>query len=261
MAETSDWSETLDLLTRTIGSILHQSYTEWNVYVIYTDEPSERQQDRRVVYAPFPYEFENWNQLKNKQHLIGLMKSEQKAVRRWDKARKICYGAKLAKEAGCDYIMAVDSDDLLSNQFLEKLVNSTTDTTCAGWYLNAGYLYKEGSSTLVRVPNNMYKLNGSTNILRSDLVPVPHFDSLNWEDYSLFVDHGWVRERIRQLYKAELNPLLQPMLVYVVHKSNMSGVKQKEFGFHWKAIVKRIIRTVFLTTALRREFNLGGQVG
>ena len=36
-------------------------------------------------------------------------KSEKKAVRRWDKARKLCYGSELAKQDGCNYIMALDS--------------------------------------------------------------------------------------------------------------------------------------------------------
>jgi hypothetical protein len=255
-SESADWLETIRLLNRSIGSVLRQTYTRLTIYVIYTDQPAEKMDDPRVKYISCPFPFQRWDDLKNGEHLLSRMKTEEKAVRRWDKGRKLSYAAKLAKEDNCDYIMALDADDLLSKYFLASLIQNGRQTNCAGWFLDMGYVYSEGSSFLLQVPKHMCGLNGSTHVLRNDLVRIPDFMSLTWEDYNLFTDHGWVRMRMKQEYGAELEAVPQPMLIYLVHHSNMSGVYQKEFGFHLKAIVKRLLRSKPLTTRLRDEYFL-----
>jgi hypothetical protein len=64
---------------------------------------------------------------------------------------------------------------------------------------------------------------------------------------------------MKKYYDAELVPVPNAMLVYVVHSSNMSQVYQKEFGYNIKAIAKRILRGVKLTNSLREEFNISSQ--
>ena len=125
-----------------------------------------------------------------------------------------------------------------------------------GWYMDKGYLYRQHSTFLIRVPKYMCGLNGSTHVLRADCVEIPDFNSLLWADYSLFIDHGWVRGRMEKYYNATLQAVPTKMLVYVVHRSNMSNVYEKEFGLNLKAIVKRIVRYVPLTKKLRDEFNI-----
>jgi hypothetical protein len=254
--ESADWHSDKVLLNRTIESVLRQTYTNLRVYILYTDAPDLKLNDPRLVYVEFPFGYQSWGDLKNREDLFAKFKSEQKAVRRWDKARKLCYGSKLAKEAGCHYIMALDSDDLLSKHFLAYLFSTADDNKCMGWYLDKGYLYREGAGFLIRVPRFMCGLNGSTHMLHNNLVEIPDFDSIDWNKYNLFTDHGWVRERMKKYYDADLVPVPKAMLVYVVHRSNMSQVYQKEFGFNLKAIVKRIVRGVKLTTALCDEFNI-----
>jgi hypothetical protein len=254
--ESADWQGDKILLNRTIESVLRQTHTLLRVYVLYTDAPDEQISDPRLMYVEFPFGYQSWDDLRNSEELFSKFKSKQKAVRRWDKARKLCYGSMLAKEAGCDYIMALDSDDLLSKHFLAYLTSTKDDNSCIGWYLDKGYLYKEGAGFLISVPRYMCGLNGSTHMLHRDLVVIPDFNSLDWNDYNLFTDHGWVRGRMKQDYNAELMPVPKPMLVYVVHRSNMSQVYQKEFGFNLKAIIKRILRYVPLTKNIREEFNI-----
>lgn len=255
-SQSADWEQTLMLLNRTIASVLKQTYRRLQVYVIYTDMPTEKIADERVQYIPFPYGFQDWESLTNQEALMLQMKSKIKAVRRWDKGRKVTYGSKLAKEAGCNYLMTLDSDDLLSCNFLNHLVNDTKNQHCAGWFMDCGYVYKEGSNSLMYVPRHMCGLNGSTHVLRADLVTIPDLQSLNWQDFNLFTDHGWVRERVRKNFQVTLRPIPKPMLVYVVHQSNMSQVNEKEFGFNVKALLKKLLRTRRLTAALRAEFSL-----
>ncbi len=258
-AESANWEEDNRLLNRTICSVLQQSYPHFKVFVLYTDVPKLQVADPRIEYVTFPYGFLSWEELPNREELFTKFKSKQKTVRRWDKGRKLSYAAKLAKEEGYDYLMALDSDDLLSKQFLAYLFSRAFKGECAGWYVDKGYLYKEGSVFLQIVPRHMTGLNGSTHVLRSDLVRVPDFNSLDWGDYNLFTDHGWIRYRVQEEYGVLLEAIPKPMLIYVVHTSNMSGVCQKEFGSHWKAIVKRLFRTVLLTAKHRDEFNIHRQ--
>jgi hypothetical protein len=253
-SESSDWNRDMALLNRTLQALLRQTYSGFTIYVVYTDAPLGMPEDGRINYVPFPFAFKPWEELPNKEDLLLKVKVKEKAARRWDKGRKVSYGSGLAKEAGCDYLMALDSDDLLSRHFLAYISSKASEASCAGWYMDKGYLYKDGSRSLVYVPRHMTGLNGSTHVLRSDLVAIPDFDSTEWGDYNLFTDHGWVRFRVKETYGATLEEIPQPMLVYVIHASNMSGVYQKEFGSHWKAIVKRIIRRRRLTKILREEF-------
>lgn len=253
-SESVDWDEDNALLKRTLTSVLRQTHSNLSVYVVYADTPAMQLIDERLTYVEFPFGHQSWTDMQNRDDLMLRFKSEIKAMRRWDKARKICYGSKLAKEHGCDYIMALDSDDLLSKHFLSYLAVNSRNKSCMGWYMDKGYLYKQGAGFLVRVPWHMCGLNGSTHVLHADLVLIPDFTSLNWIDYSLFTDHGWVRERMKKYHNVLLEPVPTAMLVYVVHRSNMSEVYEKEFGYNLKAIVKRLLRCVRLTKRLREEF-------
>lgn len=254
--ESANWDADNELLVRTIGSVLRQTYTHFKIYVVYTEEPTTKITDTRVQYISFPFGYQSWDELLNRESLFAKFKSEKKAVWRWDKGRKLSYGAVLAKKDGVDYIMALDSDDLLSKYFLEYLVLRLSEKSCLGWYMEKGFLYKRGDRTLIRVPRHMTGLNGSTHVLHADLISVPDFASLDWNDFNLFTDHGWLCRRIEKEFGTKLEAIKKAMLVYVVHESNISLIYQKEYGFHLKAIVKRIFRTIPLTRKLRDEFFL-----
>ncbi|HLP36083.1 glycosyltransferase family A protein [Lacibacter sp.] len=255
-AESVNWNKESALLQQTIQSVLRQTFTSFKVFVVYTDAPSVVIDDAKVEYHEFPYGYKSYLELENREDLLSKFKSEKMVTRRWDKARKLCYGSKLAKDAGCDYIMALDADDLLSNRFLAYMAKDAQKDKRKGWFVEKGYLYRENSNYLVKVPKNMRFLNGSTHILHSDLVKIPDFASLDWLDYNLFTDHGWIKHRLEEYYGALLYPIPFPALVYVVHRSNISQVGKKEFGFNLKSIVKRILRGKLLTTSLREEFNI-----
>jgi glycosyltransferase involved in cell wall biosynthesis len=255
-AQSVDWERESNLLQRTIQSVLRQSYSAMKVFVTYTDAPSVIVADERVEYHEFPYGYKSYLELENREDLRDKFKSEKMVVRRWDKARKLCYASKLAKEAGCDYIMALDADDLLSNKLFDLLAAEANTTPVAGWYMEKGFLYKEGANYFIRVPKDMRFLNGSTHILRSDLVKIPDFSSLDWLDYNLFTDHGWIKARMQKYYGVILRPVPFTALVYVVHGSNISQVLKKEYSFNFKGIVKRILRGVRLSNAIKEEFNI-----
>ncbi len=254
--ESNNWIEESQLLNQTISSILRQTYHFLKIFVIYTDLPQDIIKDARVVYNVFPFQHHAYKEIAMHEELLSKFKSEKMVVRRWDKGRKLSYGCKIAKELGFDYIMALDADDRLSKNFFSYLVSKSPDGSCPGWFMEKGYIYKPPSFYFLRVPHGMRSLNGSTNILRSDLVQIPDFNSGDWQDYNLFTDHGWVKTRVKEYYNAEMESIEKPMLVYVVHDSNISNIKRKEYGFRFQAFIKRIIRFVPITKRLKEEFGI-----
>jgi glycosyltransferase involved in cell wall biosynthesis len=251
-----DWVTESAILKRTIKSVLNQSYGHFKVYIIYTDAPLDQVKDARVEYVQIPFPFQEYHQIDHRDELMKLFKSEKLVVARWDKGKKISYGSKLAKEEGCDYIMSLDSDDLLSNKLFAHCVSEASKKKCSGWYAEKGYIYQHGSNFLIRVPKMMRYINGSSHILKSEFVEIPDFISTKWEDYNLFTDHGWTKQRIKETYNELIEPIPFPVVTYVAHKSNISKINS-EFGFQFRKIAKRIIRGVWLTRKLRAEFNIG----
>jgi glycosyltransferase involved in cell wall biosynthesis len=255
-AESSDWESESILLIKTIRSVLNQTYSLLKIFVVYTEEPQYLVDDPRVVYLPFPYGYQPYEQIQNRDDLMLRFKSKKMVSRRWDKARKLCYASKIAKENGAHYIMAMDADDRISNKLLEYLAANSNNNYCDGWYAEKGYLYKDGANYLIRLPKNMRYLNGSTHILRADLVTIPDFNSLDWLDYNLFTDHGWIKVRMKEYFGAILEPVPFPFVVYYVHQSNISEIRNKEYAVNYKTILKRLLRSISLTKELRDEFGL-----
>lgn len=256
-AESVNWEKECNLLHKTIRSVLNQTYQHIAVYVVYTEEPDNKVMDERVQYHQFPYGYQPFEQIQNRDDLMIRFQAHKKMViRRWDKARKLCYASQLAKENNAHYIMAMDADDRISNKLMEYLASHSNNNYCDGWYAEKGYLYKEHANYLIRLPKNMRNLNGSTHILRADLVTIPDFNSTDWLDYSLFTDHGWIRDRMKEYFGAVLEPVPFPCVVYYVHESNISQIRKKEYAVNYKTILKRLIRSVTLTKELQTEFGL-----
>lgn len=254
-SQSADWDNECKILNQTLHSLLQQTYPHISIYVIYTDAPALGNLDERVSMISFPFPFLSFQEIPHHEQLLQQFGSEKLVVRRWDKGRKLSYGAKIAKEKGADYIMAFDSDDLLSRYFFERLAEEAVKSDSPGWYVEKGFFYRQGNRSLIRIPRSMRTINGSTHVLRSDLVRIPNFHSTDWLDFNLFTDHGWIKDRMYEEYGVRLKAVSFPAVVYVIHDSNISKVN-REFHWNMKSIVKRIIRGVPLTTSIRYEFFL-----
>jgi FkbM family methyltransferase len=251
-----NWEVESRLLKQTIGSVLNQSYQGFKIFIIYTDMPLYVEKDSRIQYIQFPFGFKTYDEIDHREELLGMFKTKKLVVARWDKARKINYGSKLVIEEKCDYLMSLDSDDLVSNRVLSFCNAQSLGKVTKGWYVEKGYIYnRERKNYLIKVPRDMRFINGSTHILSTDLVTIPDNNSTNWQDYNLFTDHGWIKDRVKETNGAILEAIPFPAVIYVVHGSNISKIK-REFGLKLKYIAKRIMRGVWLTKKLRKEFNI-----
>ena len=87
-----------------------------------------------------------------------------------DKGAKLGVGTAIAVRAAADYVMFVDSDDYISREIAAFVARAQGEP---GWYSDSGYYHVRGSRTVTPVFGDFHQRNGSTHILRTDLIGVP----------------------------------------------------------------------------------------
>jgi len=242
------------ILERTVRSICNQDLQHFKLIIVYTDMPEINFKSENLHYLHFPYseisvnEIEDWED--RKQWYAPVY-----AERMMDKSRKIMLGCQLAKSLNCRYLMAVDSDDLVSSK-LNSFINNYGDKNCAGWRITNGYVYEENSRIAVK-NKQIWAMNGSTHIIRADLVKIPDFNS-NFKlfDYSLFESHTYTYQRLIDFHKEKLESVPFYAVVYLVHANNYSKVKEIITANSIKLLVKKILFGKYVTKKLREEFGL-----
>jgi hypothetical protein len=254
--KSNDWDSDCAVLEKTLESILNQTSPHYRVYVVYHDLPLFLKEDLRITYVPLPFAFSEFEQIPHSEYLLKRFKTEKMAVRRWDKGRKVTYGSSLAVADQCSYIMSLDADDRVSKYLVRHIEDHSDHCKKPGWMIDKGYVYKEGTSYLIRVPEKLYMINGSSAIIKADLIRIPDFSSTSYLDYNFFTDHGWVYERLKDEMGVTLEFLQFPAIAYIVHSNNVSHVDDFMYGFSFRKLMKRILRGVRLTPQLQDEFTL-----
>jgi hypothetical protein len=87
-----------------------------------------------------------------------------------DKGTKTVVGIIRAAELGADHVMFVDSDDYMHRD-LAKYANSHGGHP--GWFSSAGYIYTSGLRYVHPIETDFHNKNGSTSILRTDIIAAP----------------------------------------------------------------------------------------
>lgn len=253
--KSNNWEDDCRVLANTVRSVLNQSNPAFRAYVIYTDPPLYQLTDERISYIPLPFAYDPFEKIPEHVALLTQFKSEKMVERRWDKARKVTYGSSLAVNDGCSYIMSLDSDDLLSAKLVQYISEHNQGESIPGWIIDKGYLYKEGTRYLQRIPCNLHLLNGSTAILHRSLITIPDFDTASYLELNLFTDHGWVYERIRTEQNKVLLFVPFPAVVYMVHGNNASQIGNGFSRFSIRNLLKKLFYGRPVTKAIKDEFS------
>ena len=149
------------LLEATLRSVCRQSDPDFCVVVVHNQLPKVHVADNRVHFVqvgfPAPSE-ERTSRIDFSAHLR-------------DKGTKYAVGIATAQELGADHIMFFDADDLLHNG-LAKWSNEHPGH--AGWYSPTGFIHTVGTSHVQFVPLDFHRKNGSTSIVRLDLLGIPN---------------------------------------------------------------------------------------
>jgi len=249
-----DWHLANLMLERTVKSICSQTSRSFRLIIVYNDKPEIEFIDDNIYYIPYSCPEITILQIEDFDYMSQWFTVEF-AERMMDKSRKITLGCKVAKELGCNYLMAIDSDDMISNkiaQFLKKNENPKVP----GWRISNGYLYNEGSH-LVLKNNRIWAMNGSTHIIRADLVPIPDFATdFKLLSYNLFQQHAYTYQRLIDFNTEKLSELPFRGTVYLIHNNNYSQVHKILSANRVKQFLKLLWCGAFLTKKIKKEFGI-----
>ncbi len=248
-----DWNYDNLLLERTARSICAQTDQHFRLVIVYNDRPEIKYQHPNIIFARYPYPSVRVDEIEDLDYVLKYY-SREYAAKMMDKGKKIHYGCKKAMEAGCGYMMGIDSDDLISNK-LAAFVNKHAANSKAGWRIKKGFIYEENSSILVK-KYDIQNINGGTHIIRKDLIAIPDFTSNLFWNYNLFEAHGYTYARIRDFHNELLEDYSFFGLIYIVHKNNYSNILQLTKAITLKNLIKKIVRGKLLSASIRKEYNL-----
>lgn len=248
-----DWNYENLLLERTVKSICSQTDQHFRLIIVYTDRPDIIVNHPNIIFTHYPLKAVHANEFEDLDYVLKHY-SREYAEKMMDKGKKIHYGCKKGIEAGCSYLMGVDSDDLISDRVAE-FVNRNSNTNKAGWRIKKGYIYKENSPLLIK-KKDIQNINGSTHIIRKDLITIPDFSSNLFWNYNLFEAHGYTYQRIKDFHNELLEDYPYFGTIYIVHKNNYSSISSLTSAISLKNIIKKGLRGRFLSNKIRKEFGL-----
>jgi hypothetical protein len=242
------------MLERTVSSICNQTSRNFKLIIVYTDKPEIQFTDENIHYIAYTYPGIIISQIEDFDFMSQWFTVEY-AERMMDKSRKITLGCKVAKDLGCNYLMAIDSDDMISNK-ITQFVNENLGSDIAGWRILNGYLYKE-SSRFVEKNKQIWAMNGSTHIIRADLVGIPDFETdFKLLSYNLFQQHPYTYQRLIDFHNEKLLDFPFFGTVYLIHANNYSQVGKILSTNKIKQFIKLLLRGKFLTKKIKEEFGI-----
>lgn len=245
----SNWTHFGQLLERTLKSICNQTDSNFKVVVVCHEIPETDfiHESLHFIHPDFkPPSKKNSN---HEQYFID---------QRLDKGKKIKLGVDFAiKKFSTDYVMLVDSDDLISNKVASFVNNSGNELP--GWYVAKGYL-SYGSKHILIVTRKFNYLCGSSIIVKPNLIQ--HF--FDKDKIDLYFDH---RLTILQS-NIELKRVPFSATIYSMGNGEniyMSFQNVKKFNNHGNWISTQSLNRLyskfknyrfrFITHGLRNEFN------
>lgn len=254
-AKSKNWSKDSLLVKRTIQSLLNQTNGDYRIYVAYSDMPENAVEHKKLQWIQFPYAFAEMEDISDREIFLTRYTLGAYLTGFYDQGKKSLYAASFARKEGCRYIMSVDYDDLLSNK-IAGFVNNADEAKNYGWFINKGYVYKEGENHLLKVPEGINGRCGSSNIIRIDYVPAPSFSSTNYQDFKFFPTHNFIPEWLKIDHNIDIQPLPFYGLIYLLHNTNFYNPSNSVGGSRVKNMIKSFVRGRLLTPSLKREFGL-----
>lgn len=249
-----DWDLANVMLERTVRSICGQTSRQFKLIIVYNDKPEIKFTDDNVHYVLYSFPEINVSQITDFDFMSQWFTPEF-AERMMDKSRKITLGCKIAKEMGCNYIMAIDSDDMISNR-IAGYVYENSNSGIPGWRISRGYLYKEDSPFIIK-NEQIWAMNGSTHIIREDLVTIPDFTSdFTLLSYNLFQQHAYTYQRLIERNNEKLADFPFYGTVYLVHDFNYSQVAKILSANKMKQIIRLLFHGRLLSPKIKREFGI-----
>jgi hypothetical protein len=218
----SSYDRVSRLLDLSLRSVCRQTDRDFRVVVVYNVMPRVEIDDTRISYVPVQFP------APSKDHTPRI---DFNLFRR-DKGTKCVIGSAAALQMGADHVMFFDADDLVHHRLAE---HANASPGHPGWYSPQGWIHTVGSRDVQFVPTGFDHKNGSTSVIRADLLGVPNelpldmgqedvLDLLTpWYVERMFGDHGkWSDFLGKQGHHME--PLPFPIAIWEIGTGeNLSG--------------------------------------
>jgi len=252
-----NWSLDCYYLNNTLESLLHQTNQEFQVFVVYHDEPIDKIRNSKITYLNFPHNYCVFDEITDREAALrdNTYLSKKDVEYLFDQGRKQLFGAQYAKDHEYEFIMCVDADDYVSKN-LVAFVNSHKNINNTGWFVNKGYYYVLNQKVFLRQPYSMNTICGSTHILHNHLIPSVDFGNLKLGVHDFFSNHGYLRTLIKKEYEEELKPLPFYALIYTITEINWSMTPNKLKGSSIYNRAKYLIRKVLFSAPIRKRFYI-----
>lgn len=192
----NDWELFVKLVERTLRSLTNQDSENYRVIVVCHEKPEFDYTHDKIEFVRADFE-------PPKLDPDGT-RDENREKKEVDKSRKIKTGVEHAAKYHPNYLMVVDSDDLISNKIVSYV--AAQDQNSPGWFINKGYNYKEGANYVFYKNRTFNHLCGSSIIVRADLID------------DLFVTEPWLwyMHETMETSAGPLQPLPFPAGVYSI---------------------------------------------
>lgn len=250
-----DWEKDSYYLSATIHSILHQTNHNFKIYVVLHDLPDRIIEHPQLSYITFPSAYVDFDNIKDGQEQLknNSWYSQKDIEYIFDQGRKQMFGASLAKQSGCEFVMCIDADDIVCKDLVDYIHHHKQQIK-AGWYVDKGFFYLTGKNVFVRQPYSMNVYNGSVYIIRSEFIP--QFDPMTLEvsACNFFSFHPLVPQFVFDTYKVKLIPL--PFYATIVQINNLNWWKTtgRITGTTMKGRIKYYLRRVYFTYNIKKRF-------
>ena len=249
-----NWENDNLTLIRTLHSILYDPGSKVKVVICTTDPLLFDISDDRIYIQYMDNSNVTIDDFAHKERIMaGNFNNATYTNFHIDKSLKIIQACKILKDMGCQYLMAVDSDDLISKKLIEFI--SAYEGVSAGWVVTKGYMYFEKSNYLSFYRKNFNSLNGSTNVLAAHLVRTDLSKPYNWNIVGIFTDHGYTALKMKHDYDLNVNEIHFPAVIYIrgagTNISNEIGTFKD-----LKSKLKRLFRFKWLSKQIKKEYQL-----
>ena len=250
-----DWDQDSCYLSSTIKSILHQTDSNFKIYVVLHDLPATIIEHPQLEYVTFPSSYAEFEHIKDGDEQLrnNSWYSRKDIEYIFDQGRKQMYGTSLAKKSGCEFVMCIDADDIVCNE-LVAYVHTHQQQAEIGWYVDKGFFYLTEKKVFVKQPYSMNVYNGSVYVIKSEFIPKFDPTTLKVSECNFFSFHPSVPRYIFDTYKVKLNPL--PFYATIVQISNLNWWKTtgKITGTTMKGRIKYFLRRVYFTYNIKKRF-------
>ena len=148
------------LLDATLHTVVRGSDPDFRVVVVHNEMPPLEANDSRISFLQVSFPPPSSERKSRIDFTLGVK----------DKGMKLIAGAAAARELNADHIMFIDCDDLMHRD-LASYANQRHEES--GWFAPNGYIHSVGSAAVQEVIGDFHHRNGSTSIVRSDLLQIP----------------------------------------------------------------------------------------